>query len=89
MILSFPNRSRSFEPKHDRVRFWGHASAIEITFFLEGKALRKLCPGLGADEASVLSAFDSMVSKIHGAAKTAFDSARYQSGTFVLTEHAF
>lgn len=89
MTLSFPNPCRSFEPRQDRVRFWGHDDTLEITFLLEGTALRKLCPGLSADEAGVLGAFDSAIAGIHKGAKRAYESARDQSGIVVLTERAF
>lgn len=86
MTLSFPNRSRSFEPRQDRVRFWGHDSAIEITFFLEGAALRNLCPVPSTDEADVLRAFDSAISCIHQIAEQAYERNRGRSNTLVLTE---
>ena len=33
MTLNFPNLSRSYEARQNRVRFWGYDSAREITFF--------------------------------------------------------
>ena len=33
MSLNFPNPSRSYEPDHARVRFWGHDDAMEVSFF--------------------------------------------------------
>ena len=86
MTLNFPNRNRSFEPRQDRVRFWGHDDALEITFFLEGATLRNLCPGLGADEADILRAFDSTISWIHQIARQAYERNRSRSNTLILTE---
>ena len=50
--LSVPNRSRSFDAAKSRVRFWGYDSAIEISFFLETGALRKLIPETDEAEAA-------------------------------------
>ncbi|MEQ9574281.1 MAG: DUF1488 family protein, partial [Rhodospirillales bacterium] len=66
MNLNFPNASRSFEAKRNRVRFWGYDSALEITFFVESSLLMKLCPDCGQGEAGVPKAFDAMIERIHG-----------------------
>ena len=47
MSISFPNATRSYDPVKGRVRFWGYDGAIEISFFLDDRALRKLCPESG------------------------------------------
>ena len=57
--LNFPNRSHSFDGARDRVCFWGHASAIEISFYVDTAALRKFVPEMEATEAGVLMAFDA------------------------------
>ena len=44
MSLNFPNPSRSYEPDHARVRFWGHDDAMEVSFFLNEDALFHLSP---------------------------------------------
>ena len=41
------------------VRFWGHDSAIEASFFINEDALRQIQPDAGRDESGFLSAFDS------------------------------
>ena len=33
-MLNFPNRSRIFDPTRRAVRFWGHDSAMEWSFFV-------------------------------------------------------
>ena len=58
-VLSFPNQSRVFDPTRRAVRFWGHDSAMEWSFFVTEDALKKLQPKPAHDEASLLLAFDS------------------------------
>jgi hypothetical protein len=59
MALTFPNRSRSFDGTRRAVRFWGHDSALEASFFVTEDALRRVAPNMGGDEAGFLAAFDS------------------------------
>ena len=89
MTLNFPNVSRSFEAKRNRVRFWGYDSALEIPFFIEGSLLAKLSPGCGKGEAGLLKAFDAMIEPIHGAARKAYESGRTRSDIHVLAEGQF
>jgi hypothetical protein len=58
MTLSFPNQSRSFDATRSAVRFWGHDSAMEASFFVNDAALRRLTPNMGSVEDSLLSVFD-------------------------------
>ena len=37
-VIDFPNHSRSYDPTRRAVRFWGHDSAIEASFFINGDA---------------------------------------------------
>jgi len=57
-MLSFPNRSRSYDATRHAVRFWGHDSAIETSFFVGEDALKRIQPDMRADEAGLLGAFD-------------------------------
>jgi hypothetical protein len=68
MKLSFPNPSRSFDATGNRVRFWGYDSAMEVSFFVEADALRKLYPEMANVEAGFLQAFDAARKRIHEAA---------------------
>ena len=68
MTLGFPNPSRSFDATVNCVRFCGHDSAIEVSFFIEVDALAKLQPKLVQQEANILDAFDDEIGKIHAAA---------------------
>jgi hypothetical protein len=58
-MIDFPNHSRSYDQTRRAVRFWGHDSAIEASFFINEDALRRLQPGARPDASGFLSAFDS------------------------------
>ena len=57
-MIDFPNHSRSYDKTRRAVRFWGHDSAIEASFFIGEDALRRIQPNAQADELGFLSAFD-------------------------------
>ncbi|BBZ97995.1 DUF1488 domain-containing protein [Bradyrhizobium diazoefficiens] len=40
------------------MRFWGHDSAIEASFFIDEGALMRIQPGVHATESGLLNAFD-------------------------------
>ena len=54
MALSFPNHSRAYDATRRAVRFWGHDSAMEASFFVREDALKRIQP----DMAGLLRAFD-------------------------------
>lgn len=87
--MDFPNRNRSFDAKKCRIRFWGYDSAIEITFIVEGDALKKLSPELKDTEAEFLQAFDASRGRIHEVAAKVYKAGGGGSYTFVLTEKDF
>ena len=58
MTLSFPNQSRFYDATRRAIRFWGHDSAIEASFFVDPDALKRIKPDMPPDEAGFLSAFD-------------------------------
>jgi len=68
MTLGFPNPSRSYDATRRAVRFWGHDNAMEASFFVTEEALRRVAPGLAADEAGFLAAFDAHRDEIIAAA---------------------
>jgi hypothetical protein len=72
MQLNFPNPSRSFDESGERIRFWGYDRAIEVCFFVEGEALKRLCPDMGASEKGYLEAFDQARSRIHKVANEVY-----------------
>jgi hypothetical protein len=67
-VIDFPNHSRSYDSTRRVVRFWGHDSAIEASFFISEDALRRIQPGIQLDEPGVLNAFDANREKICAAA---------------------
>jgi hypothetical protein len=83
-MLNFPNHSRVFDPTRRAVRFWGHDSAMEWSFFVTEDALKHLQPNIERDEASLLLAFDANRTKIYAAAMKAYKRDRkgsYELGT--------
>ena len=82
MALMFPNASRSYDATRRAVRFWGHDSAMEWSFFVTVDALKSLRPAMGDDEAALLAAFDTHRDRIHAAAKKIY--ARGTKGSYEL-----
>jgi hypothetical protein len=67
-MIDFPNHSRSYDATRHAVRFWGHDSAIEASFFIDADALARIQPGIRRDESGFLNAFDANRDKICAAA---------------------
>ena len=86
-MLSFPNPSRIFDPTRRAVRFWGHDSAMEWSFFVTEDALKRLQPTVAGDEASLLLAFDANRPAIHAAAMKAYQ--RERKGSYELASKDF
>ena len=57
-MIEFPNHSRSYDHTRRAVRFWGHDSAIEASFFISEGALKQIQPDARSDESGFLNAFD-------------------------------
>ena len=81
-MLNFPNQSRVFDPTRRAVRFWGHDSAMEWSFFVTEDALKQLQPSAERNEESLLLAFDIHRAAIHAAAMRAY--ARERRGSYEL-----
>ena len=58
LMIEFPNHSRSYDQTRRAVRFWGHDSALEATFFIDEGALKRIQPDARPDESGFLNAFD-------------------------------
>ncbi len=71
-MLDFPNTSRSYDARSDRIKFWGHDDTLEVAFFLELNTLARLEPKMKSTEVGVLAAFDSAWSRIVEIAKRAY-----------------
>jgi hypothetical protein len=87
MALMFPNHSRSYDATRRAVRFWGHDSAMEWSFFVTEDALRRVHPGMPQGEAGMLAAFDSHRDRILAAASKAYSHGRkgsYELGAMDL-----
>jgi len=86
-MLNFPNESRVFDPTRRAVRFWGHDSAMEWSFFVTEDALNRLQPKMARDEAGLLLAFDANRAAIYAAAVKAY--ARDRRGSYELSATDF
>jgi hypothetical protein len=79
MALSFPNQSRSYDATLRAVRFWGHDGAMEVSFFVNEDALKRIEPSVPSDESGLLRAFDSHRRLIYAAATKAYRRSRKAS----------
>jgi hypothetical protein len=82
MALMFPNTSRSYDATRRAVRFWGHESAMEWSFFVTEDALKSMHPAMAQGESGMLGAFDAHRERIWAAASKAF--ARGRRGSYEL-----
>ena len=86
MSLNFPNPSRSYYATRRAVRFWGHDSSMESTFYIAENALKGVQPDMKFDEASILLAFDLNRELIHAAAVSAYERERRTSYDLVAAD---
>jgi hypothetical protein len=86
MTLGFPNQSRSFDATRSAVRFWGHDSAMEASFFVTDDALRRIAPGMHFDEDGCLSAFDLNRKLIYAVAAKVYGRGRRGSYELVAAD---
>ena len=83
MSLSFPNQSRSYDATLRAVRFWGHDGAMEVSFFVNEDALKRIEPSMRSDESGLLTAFDSHRPLIYAVATKVYRRSR--KGAYELT----
>jgi Protein of unknown function (DUF1488) len=69
------------------VRFWGHDSAIEASFFISEHALKRIQPNAHLDESGFLNAFDSNRDLICAAAGKIY--VRGSRGSYDLVATSF
>jgi Protein of unknown function (DUF1488) len=86
MALSFPNQSRSFDATRSAVRFWGHDSAMEASFFVTDDALRRITPDIRLDEDGFLSAFDLNRNLIYAIAAKVYGRGRKGSYELIAAD---
>ena len=89
MRLSFPNPSRSFDAVRSRVCFWGYDSALEVSFFVQADALKRLCPALAGAETEYLKAFDAARNRIHEVADKVYVRGAKGSYSHILVAEDF
>jgi len=86
MPLSFPNQSRSYDARQRCVRFWAYDESLEIPFFVEADALRRIDPKATVDEPGLLNAFDRHRGRIFKAADRIYSRRRKGSYTLVASD---
>ena len=86
MTLSFPNQSRFYDPTRHAVRFWGHDSAMEASFFVNADALKRIKPDMPFDEVGLLSGFDLNRKLIHATAAKVYERRRKGSYDLIATD---
>lgn len=87
MAIDFPNQSRSYDPRHHGIRFWGHDDALEVAFLVEEDAITKIDRATLTTEADFLTAFDGNRDRIIEAARKAY--SRRGDGFYVLAASSF
>ena len=76
MALNFPNASRRFNERRGSVQFWGHDSSLEVSFFVDTKALKTLSPQREETEEKYLAVFDGALERIHAVARKKYSRNR-------------
>jgi hypothetical protein len=87
MTLSFPNSSRRYDVTRRAVRFWGHDSVMETSFFVTEDALRRIQPSMAFDQSDALRVFDANRRLIYATAATVY--ARGHKGSYDLVSSDF
>lgn len=87
MAIDFPNQSRSYDPRHHGIRFWGYDAALEVSFLVEEDAIAKIDRAAPKTEADFLTAFDGNRDRIIAAARKAY--SRQGGGFYVLAASSF
>ena len=86
-MIEFPNFSRSYDRTRHAVRFWGHDSAMEMSFFMTEAALKRIQPQMSFDGAGLLHAFDVHRDLIYATAARVY--ARGHKGSYDLVSDDF
>ncbi len=86
MALNFPNRSRSYDPRGRRVRFWGYDGTLEISFFVDQLAFSRMSPDAKLDEAGFLGVFDRYRDRILSVATKIYSGRRRDAYTLIASD---
>ena len=89
MALSFINLTRSFDERHNYIRFWGCDGAIEVACYLEVSALKTINPDIRQTEAEILKEFDKSILRIHEVTRRVYSRNRIGSYACTVTAHNF
>lgn len=84
-MLDFPNASRSYDATRQCIHFWGSDGAMEVSFFLDERALIGLA-GPSSSEASLLESFDQHRQRILEAARKVYERRRKGSYDLFATD---
>ncbi len=87
MALTFPNRSRSYDTAHQRVRFLGYDGLFEVPFFIEAAAFPSAGSNTQSAEEDYLAAFDAARGTILDVARRVYSYGR--KNIYVLTQADF
>lgn len=68
------------------MRFWGYDSAMEVAFFVNDDALKKIKPDMRLDETGFLTAFDLNRTLIYAAAAKVYGRGRKGSYDLVAAD---
>lgn len=82
--MSFSNPSRSYDVTRECVHFSGYGNIMEVKFFVEAEALKKLSPTLDPAESGYLQSFDAARERIYAVADKAYVKGRKGSTVYVL-----
>ncbi len=85
-MLNFPNKSRAYDPTRHCVRFWAYDGALEVSFFVDERALVQISPGTIRGESSLLKSFDDNRERIFEAAQRAYRRCRRGSYDLVASD---
>jgi hypothetical protein len=84
MTLGFPNQSRSYDARGQRVRFWGHDGAFEVCFFVDQGVFSRINPRATLDEEGILREFDRYRDRILEAANKMYNSRQRRDAYTLL-----
>ena len=87
MTLNFPNSSRYFDTQRAMVHFWGHDSALEISFFVDTGALEKIAGQRRGTEEECLATFDAALERIHTVVRKIY--SRNRNDAYFLSAEDF
>lgn len=78
MAISFLNNSRSYDPRHRSISFWGYDATVEVTFRLDQAVLGlpDQADPAASDEASILRLFDEKLDRIRALARKLYTNDR-------------